>query len=140
MCGMKTHLGEQLRNIWRGFVRRLKRFPWWLRLLIAIITVMCIAVAFSIWIQHSNSLSKDPVTNTQFDISIVLGMVGIATSVILGLLSLSSNKAASLASHSQSPHVQLQSGVSDWNFQHPGLSQPISGAWNVPYQRNVLFT
>src|SRR2546421_8163907 len=107
---MRTQLRGQLRDIWR-FVQRLKRFPWWLRLIIGIITIMCIAVAFTIWIQHSNSLSKDPVTNTQFDISIVLGMVGIATSVILGLLSLSSGKPASLASHPQSPsQLQPQAG------------------------------
>ena len=87
----RWRLGQKV-NGSQQWLQRLKRFPLWLRILLPSIICSCFAYATYIWMQHNNVVSRDPVTNNQFAVSVVLGMLSIVISIFLYFLPLSVGK------------------------------------------------
>src|SRR6266699_689697 len=126
-CTMRTRQAGQHLNKWRQWMRNLRRFPWWLRLIIAIIAIVAIIVAVHTYMQNNNVLSNEPATNNQFIISIVVGVLGIAITILQYFLPLSISKVEPANSPLQP--TPRQDSLSD--------SQLI---WHMPYQSNPFFT
>jgi NB-ARC domain len=137
----RWRLGQKV-NGSQQWLRRLKRFPLWLRILLPSIICSCFAYATYIWVQHNNVVSRDPVTNNQFAVSVVLGMLSIVISIFLYFLPLSVGKkeatseqaGADVNSQAQSNSIQAgkTSRVSNSTHEEANDTLPVSPMNQLP--------